>query len=97
MNTVKSIIVDIVGDEPISKGAIAVAIDIFRANYIDRPEILLVGIDAHRDLLNLAMPELSMSVTPNTYFGLHIRVDPDLEDNEWRVRKVDTKTYALEN
>lgn len=42
METIKKITLDVVGDKPISEENIAIAIDVFRENYIDRPEILVV-------------------------------------------------------
>lgn len=94
MNTQTRIeMIDVWTEKPISKGEIAIAVDLFRRYNIDRPEQLICGIDAYRDLYKEL--DMSRSTTLDTYMGLRIKTEPELLPKEWRVRKATSKTYEL--
>lgn len=92
--TIKKLCIDVSTGKPISQGEIAIAIDLFRQNYIDRPEILAMHHSAYRDI---AQQLDGKYLNFETIMELKIFLDPELSEGEWRVRKVDEKTYALEN
>jgi hypothetical protein len=91
--TIKKIVIDVTTNRPISQGEIAIAVDLFRLSYVDRPEILAMHHSAYRDI---AQQLDAKYLNFESIMGLKIFLDPELSENEWRVRKVDEKTYNLE-
>lgn len=90
----KTLMVDVWTKKPVSKGEIARAIDYFRRENVDRPDELILGVEAARELQANAEPYDFLNI--DTYMGLKWKVDGELEPKEWRVRKSDVKVYALE-
>jgi len=86
-------IVDVYAEEKISPDAVAGARYAFKYHNARDAEILALGYEAYRDLMN---DETSKYTDITTYQGLKIYHDPNMIADQWAVRYIDDHVDALE-
>lgn len=78
--------------KPISETAVHEAYDVFRSQYIDPPEQLVMHPEARAEFL---MQLKGYDRLLDTYNGMLLVVDYDFEEHEWCVRRSVSKTFAV--
>ena len=96
-NLVETISYEIYEHQPITERNIMRLRDIFRARCIAYPNELLLSIQAKYDLMKehdfMGVPLYNSQI--DEIYGMKIKIDPELSDGEWSLRKADSKTEAI--
>lgn len=92
-NIVRSYSAEITGDKPCSEENIHKAYFLFRKNFIDEPEEIVLSSLAY---MNYHQTAKFRSYELETIMGMKVIHDSNIGDGEWSVRKTDRKVYALD-
>lgn len=84
---------EILGDEPISQGAISKILNEFKYQLAYEPDYLLMHPEAYREI-SQKLDQVFL-IPNNTIMGLESKVDSSLSIGEWRVGKEDYKVEEL--
>lgn len=94
MNKVLTNSMAIEAKEPISLEAIHKAIYKFRYETPDNPEEIEISPNGKAELLKHTESKYMYTINLDSIMGLKIKVNPELADDEWRIIKTVSKTYA---
>lgn len=92
---IRKFVVEVPGGEEITYSAVEEARYRFRREINGVPENIIASPSDYRKLLADPLNKYSL-LSPDSFMGMKIVVDPNLKDGEWKLVKAEEKTYAIQ-
>jgi len=96
MKFIRTNTIEVCADEELDFVSLRKAIYNFHYLTPNNPEELILSPHSRANLFTQAESQYLFTMNPETVMGMKITVDPNLKNDEWKIVKKESKTYATE-